>query len=433
MESRQLRVVVVFLLLGTFAVAIRLSGSEAERTVPFAGSVELEPSEGQPGLAGDAPSARAAWFERQRAYPAAEIPPRALARAARQAEQAAARETSAALPALDWTSIGPRPINDSNGDVWSAGRVTALAPVGDGTVTYVGAAQGGVWKTTDAGVHWAPIFDDAVGAGETGLAIGSLAVDPANSSTIYVGTGEANLSLDSYFGGGIFKSTNGGVGWVKLGGALFDTCYVADLAVRGSTILAAAARVGRWVRSCVGGVYRSSDGGASWTRTLTDDSDTDSPPIKPDGTPPIRTTGAFGLALGVAGTWFATVHGDDPAHAGGNIFRSTDDGTSWTRLAGGLPTTGNGRTEIATAPTDRNRIYAVLSSSRAADYGNLLGIYMSSNGGTTWAQLPSPESFCAISAGGGNLGACHHRLTIAVDPLDAGKVYAASLSGELLD
>ena len=162
-----------------------------------------------------------------------------------------------------------------------------------------------------------------------------------------------------------------------------------------------------------------------WTRTLTDDSDTWSPPIWPNGEPPIRTTGAFDVAPGVAGTWFATVHGDDPAHGGGNIFRSTDDGASWTRLAGGLPTTGNGRTELATAPTDRNRVYAVISSTRDADYGNLLGIYMSADGGTTWAQLPA-ENLCGYDGSG--RGVCNQRLSIAVDRLDAGTVYVGSIS-----
>src|SRR4029079_9800282 len=209
-------------------------------------------------------------------------------------------------------------------------------------------------------------------------------------NTVYVGSGEANLSIDSYFGGGVFKSTNAGATWVKLGGTLFDTCHMADVEVRGGTVLASAVRVGRWVRSCVGGVWRSTDGGATWTRTLTDDADTDSPPIWPNGTPPIRTTGAFDVAPGVAGTWFATVFGDDPDNAGGNVLRSTDDGASWTRLGGGLPTTGNGRTEIATAATDRSRVYAVISSTRSAAYGNLFGIFMSSNGGTTWTELPPP-------------------------------------------
>ncbi len=396
----------------------------------------MEASEGVAGPLGEQPASRAEWFQRQRAYPAAEIPPRALKRATRQAHRLElfsantdSSETALLPPSLDWTSIGPEPIGDEQGNLYAAGRVTALAPVGDGMVTYVGAAQGGVWKTTDAGDHWTPVFDDAIGAGGTGLAIGSLAVDPADSNTVYAGTGEANLSIDSYFGGGIFKSTNAGGAWAKLGGALFDTCYVADLEIRGGVVLASAVRVGRWIRSCVGGVYRSTDGGATWTRTLTDDSDTWSPQIWPNGDPRITTTGAFDVAPGGAGTWFATVHGDDPDHAGGNIFRSTNDGASWTRLAGGLPTTGNGRTEIATAPTDRNRIYAVLSSTRAADYGNLLGLYTSANGGTSWAQLPPPipeSNLCGY--GGGSIGVCNKRLSIAVDPSDAGTVYLGSVT-----
>ena len=265
-------------------------------------------------------------------------------------------------------------------------------------VTYVGAAQGGVWKTTDAGDHWAPVFDDAIGAGGTGLAIGSLAVDPADSNTVYAGTGEANLSIDSYFGGGIFKSTNAGGAWAKLGGALFDTCYVADLEIRGGVVLASAVRVGRWIRSCVGGVYRSTDGGATWTRTLTDDSDTWSPQIWPNGDPRIRTTGAFDVAPGGAGTWFATVHGDDPDHAGGNIFRSTNDGAPGrgSRAACRRRETGARRSQaprpigIASMPS--------LSSTQDADYGGLLGIYTSADGGTP-GRSSRRRSPSRISAG----------------------------------
>jgi hypothetical protein len=205
-SKRLLRVLIGLALFGAVAAATMFSPSispfrakqgAAPRLEP---SIELEASEGPAGPLGEEPAARAEWFQRQRAYPAAEIPPRALKRAARQAHRlelsgrnAGSSEAAAAQPSLDWTSIGPRPINDEQGNLWSAGRVTALAPVGDGTVTYVGAAQGGVWKTTDAGDHWTPIFDDAIGAGGTGLAIGSLAVDPADPNAVYVGTGEANL------------------------------------------------------------------------------------------------------------------------------------------------------------------------------------------------------------------------------------------------
>jgi hypothetical protein len=210
--SRKLRFLAVLLLVGVCAVPVGLStfGRSHAAVAVSAGAPEFEFSEGSPVLPGEGPSADAAWFERQRAYPAAEIPPHALARAARQADHVTSTRLAALLPALDWASIGPRPINDLQGYLWGSGRVTAVAPVGDGTVAYIGAAQGGVWKTTDAGVHWAPVFDNAIGSGGTGLAIGSLTVDPVNSSTIYVGTGEPNLSIDSYFGGGIFKSTDAG-------------------------------------------------------------------------------------------------------------------------------------------------------------------------------------------------------------------------------
>jgi PASTA domain/Divergent InlB B-repeat domain len=427
------RIIIPVLLALTCALVFACTSLRSDSSLPPTPRVEMEFSEG----AGEDPVARAGWFNRQRAYPADEIPAHALAQAVREARQldstagkAGATELASAPPSLTWTPIGPKPINDIDGTtIWSVGRATAVVPVGNGTVAYAGAAGGGVWKTTDAGVHWTPVFDDAIGAGGTGLAIGSLAVDPTNTNIVYAGTGEANVSIDSYFGGGIFKSTNAGSTWTKVGGTVFDTCHVADLELRSGTILASAVRVGRWTRTCVGGVYRSTDGGANWTRTLTDDSDTDSPPIKPDGFPPVKTTGAFDAAPGVAGTWFATVHGDDPLHAGGNIFKSTDDGVSWSRLGNGLPTTGNGRTQIATAPTDRNRVYAVTSSTLQANYGNLKGIYASTNGGSTWTTLPTPTPEIEVcSFGSAGLGACINRLRIAVDPTDPAVVIFGAIA-----
>jgi hypothetical protein len=413
------------LLAATLVVGGLLLSSDSGKTgAPVQEAAKLPPTESGPGEREQVPSAYARWFYGQRAYPAKQTPPRALQRAAVQARRlqlGATREEAASAPSVDWTSIGPKPIMSNWGDgapFW-AGRVTALAPVGDGTTVYLGAAQGGVWETTDAGVHWTPVFDNAIAAGGTGLAIGSLAVDPADSSTVYAGTGEANFS-DSYFGGGIFKSTNGGGSWSKLGGSLLDTCHVADLEIRAGTILAAAVRVGRWTRTCVGGVYRSSDGGASWNRTLADDSDT-----YPPGSGGMKTTGAFDVAPGVSGTWFASIYGDDPAHAGGNIFKSTNDGASWQRLAGGLPTTLNGRTELATAPSDRNRIYAVMSAS-GNPFGALLGIYTSADGGASWTKLPDPGDFCGNPFTPG-AGVCHNRLGIGVDPANPGVVYAGSI------
>ena len=253
-----------------FSPAFSASGAK-QRTAPrLEPGIELEASEGPAGPLGEEPAARAEWFQRQRAYPAAEIPPRALKRAARQAHRlelstrnAGSSEAAAAQPSLDWTSIGPRPINDEEGRPL-VGRPRHSARAGRRRDGHLRRRRAGRRLEDDGRRrdHWAPIFDDAIGAGGTGLAIGSLAVDPADPNTVYVGTGEANLSLDSYFGGGIFKSTNAGGTWAKLGGALFDTCHVADLEIRGGTILASAVRVGRWTRSCVGGVYRSTDGGA---------------------------------------------------------------------------------------------------------------------------------------------------------------------------
>src|SRR6266851_8892464 len=171
---------------------------------------------------------RAEWFHNQRAYPRSSIPPGVRAKAVQHAREMAARQNglseaaavdSPALPIVgpQWVPIGPAPIMAAFfGEGPSSGRVTALVvdPV-NANVVYMGAAQGGVWKTLDGGTSsvpvWTPLTDTL-----PSLAMGALAVDPTTCTssgclTIYAGTGEEDFSVDSYYGAGIFKSTDGGL------------------------------------------------------------------------------------------------------------------------------------------------------------------------------------------------------------------------------
>ncbi len=387
----------------------------------------------------DEARARAEWFYARRAYPAEETPPYALRSAALQARtlrSLAAADTGDEVPDLTWASIGPTPLTGSwrgsFGTSPGAGRVPALAPVGDGTTAYLGGAQGGVWKTVDGGTTWTPVFDGVIGAGEAGMAIGALAVDPVSPSTVYAGTGEGKFHERAYFGGGIFKTTNGGATWSKVGGATFDTCSIGDLRIRGTTILAAAIRAGKWRRSCVGGVYRSIDGGTTWSRTLDDTA------TEPNPTRTVQV-GAFDIAPGAGAAWFATVWGNDPAGSGGPVFKSTDDGVTWGRLAGGLRTTDNGRSTVATARTNGSRVYAATTSTRSDNWGNLTGIFVSSDGGATWASraLPNSETEGTPCAGGfkdalhdplTTPGQCDYDQELIVHPTDPDTVYLAGIT-----
>ena len=171
---------------------------------------------------------RQRWFYEQRTYPLGAIPPGARLNAVRRIQQmnAASRRRLAGRPsgalavdklgvtmdAANWRSIGPQP-TDRGTTLVSAGRVSAIAlDPRNSNVVYIGAAEGGVWKTTDGGVTWIPLTD-----GQASLASGSIAIDPVNPDTVYVGTGEENYS-DRYYGAGILKSTDGGATWSNIVG-----------------------------------------------------------------------------------------------------------------------------------------------------------------------------------------------------------------------
>jgi hypothetical protein len=160
---------------------------------------------------------RQAWFYGQRAYPHQYVPSGAHLRAVSQlrrkvaAEAAAAKLAAKPLTAPAWSAIGPQPIDTPYTDPVVSGRLTAIAidPANTNHV-YVAGAQGGVWQTTNGGTTWTAMTDT-----QPSLAVGSLILDPTNSSTIYVGTGEENFSGDSYYGEGILKSTDGGATWTQ--------------------------------------------------------------------------------------------------------------------------------------------------------------------------------------------------------------------------
>src|SRR5229473_3268981 len=211
------------------------------------------------------------WFYSQRSYPRTQIPAgarlnaiaemkridRAVRAIHQQPPEAAAIDGSVAatLDASTWTSIGPRP-TDLGSIYVTAGRVNAIAiDPRDNNVVYMGAAEGGVWKTTDGGINWKPLTD-----GEASLASGAIVIDPTNPDTVYVGTGEENFAFDSYYGAGILKSTNGGASWMNIVGP-FTRTTIGALAISTSNnkILLASSRIG---------IFRSADGAATWTQIM---------------------------------------------------------------------------------------------------------------------------------------------------------------------
>jgi len=209
------------------------SGEAELRTIPPTAAVDEEENE-----AGE--HRREDWFYFQRAYPARAIPPEAPLRMREQLEReelrlkqtrTAFRDSAgaAAEPAQQavWAALGPAPIAQGQtfGPVSSpvSGRVSAIAldPGYNGTTNqtvYVGAAQGGVWRSTDNGANWTPLLDN-----QPSLAVGAIAIDPTNPNIIYVGTGEGNRAGDTYYGQGLLKSVDGGTTWTQITGPVSTT------------------------------------------------------------------------------------------------------------------------------------------------------------------------------------------------------------------
>lgn len=370
---------------------------------------------------GDDPWGAARYFYEMRVLPGGRIPPRARQNAmaqmrARWPRAFAQRDALAAStpnldPATTWTPLGPSPIGTPGTVTAASGRLNSIAidPTNP-NVIYVGGAQGGVWKTVNGGASWVPLTDS-----QCSLAMGSIAIDQKNTSIIYAGTGELNNSGDSYYGCGVLRSTDGGSTWTQLGASIFDTNtggsriskIIIDKATAGSattTVVFAATS---------GGLYRSTDSGASWTPVIVGTSSD----ILQDPTDPTimyAAVGAFRGSSTLAGV------------AANGIYKSTNAGVNWTMLAGSaLPTTNIGRINLAVSTVPAGTVYAAIQDAldNAGADGALLGLFVSIDAGATWArQSATGPAMC------GTGDQCWYDMVIAVDPTNAQNVYFGGFS-----
>ena len=239
---------------------------------------------------------------------------------------------------------------------------------GDSATFYFGAVNGGIWKTTDAGVVWDPIFD-----GQPVASIGALAVAPSDPKTIYAGTGESDIRSSLSFGNGVYKSADAGRTWLHVG--LEDTRHISRIVVdpQNADVVYVGALGHAYSPNEQRGVYKSTDGGMHWTRVL------DQGPEIGISDLAICSGNPQLLFAGVWHTWrppwstYAPV--DRP---GGGLYRSQDAGKTWSRLSGsGLPQGDWGRVGVDVTANGQ-RVYALIQAKKG-------GLYRSDDGGNTWA------------------------------------------------
>jgi photosystem II stability/assembly factor-like uncharacterized protein len=251
-------------------------------------------------------------------------------------------------------------------------RVSAVVGVpGDPNTYYVGAASGGVWKSIDGGINWSPVFDD-----QTAQSIGSIAIAPSDPNVVWVGTGEPFIRSNVSLGDGIYKSTDAGKTWKKMG--LEKTGRIARIAIdpKNPDVVFAAA-----MGTCYGpqperGIYRTLDGGKSWERVLFVDENTGASDLAMD---PVNPRVLF------AGTWPIEIRtwGRKSGGAGG-VYVSRDGGTTWKRITGnGLPEPPLGKIAVAVAPSDPRRVYALIET------GQRGSLWRSDDGGEKWKRVNS--------------------------------------------
>jgi len=299
--------------------------------------------------------------------------------------------TAPAYSHLKWRSIGP---------AVAGGRVPAVAgTAANANLYYIGAAGGGVWKTENGGATWTPVFEK-----QPVSAIGAVTIDPTDENVVWVGTGESNPRNDVSYGDGVFKSTDGGKTWTNMG--LRETRHISRIVVDPSNpnhvIVGASGDPFR--DSTERGVFVTNDGGKTWTKTLYMGPQTGASEVDMDPNHP---------AVLYAGMWqFRRVPWN--FQSGGpqdGLFKSTDGGMTWMQLTGhGLPTSEMGRIAVAVAPSDSNRVYAVIEAK-----GGIL--WRSDDAGANW-EMVSDDTLVNQRP--------FYFTHVSVDPSNANHVYGVS-------
>jgi photosystem II stability/assembly factor-like uncharacterized protein len=307
---------------------------------------------------------------------------------------------------LRWRMLGP----------FRGGRVNAVTGVpGQPSTFYFGSVGGGVWKSTNSGRTWAPIFDSQPIA-----SIGAIAVAPSSPNIIYVGSGEGDMRSQISYGNGMYKSTDAGKTWTHIG--LEGTRQIGRVVVdpRNPNIVFVAALGHVYGANPDRGIFRSRDGGATWQKVLFKSND----------------VGAIDLAIDPQNSRvvYATLWNTrrppwsiyPPSYGpGGGLFKSNDGGDTWQPLTNGIPSEGLGRIGLAITPTNHSRVYAIVDAKAG-------GLYRSDDAGANWSLLSDDKRiwgrgwyFCKVVADPKNPDIVYVSNTSVYRSTDGGRTWTA--------
>ncbi len=281
-------------------------------------------------------------------------------------------------------------------------RVIAIAGVpGNPNIYYAGAASGGIFKTTDNGAHWDAIFDD-----QPVSSIGSLAIAPSDPNVVFAGTGESFIRSNISIGNGIYKSTDAGKTWTHAG--LDKTGRIGRVLIDPTNpdIVIACALGHAYGPQAERGVFRTTDGGKNWVRTLFVDEGAGCSDVGMDSTNP---------RILFAGMWQLEIHtwGRKSGGLSGGLFKSTDGGVTWKRLVGhGLPKSPVGKVSAQVARSNPNRVYALIETGDGMPTNN----GQLTQSGSLWRSDDGGENWELVSSDRKLRGRTHYYTRFAIQP-----------------
>jgi photosystem II stability/assembly factor-like uncharacterized protein len=283
------------------------------------------------------------------------------------------------------------------GPAMTSGRIVDIAvDPRDARIWYVASAAGHLWKTTNAGITFTPTLDD-----QTTYSLGCVTIDPRDSLTVWVGSGENNSQRSVSWGDGVYKSTDGGKSWKNVG--LGTSEHIGKIVVdpRDSNVVYVAAQGPLWKAGGERGLYKTTDGGKTWKAVLTISENTGVTDVVLD---PSNPDTIYAAAYQRRRHVFTLINGGPES----GIHKSTDGGATWTKLSTGLPKEQMGRIGLAIPPTAPKTVYAIVEASRKTG-----GFYRSQDGGGNWEKMNSQVSTSP-----------QYYSEIFVDPSRADRVYA---------